>query len=150
MMVRQWLRRLPFLFLLAFLVFQGSVQAADWKLCSENEFLTLYFDTDSLIRMASDRVKVWTKYVPKGIKGRIFGHISALSTKYRSSNSSTMPIVLSSMNSVARKRPINWFPGSTLTRKKRCSANCSPQNPNPFSRSRFPKPSIRRFAPGKG
>ena len=35
-------------------------------------FLTLYFDVDSLTRMDSGRVKVWTKYVPKGKKGKDF------------------------------------------------------------------------------
>ncbi len=78
MMTRKWLRGFPFFCLLAFLVFQGNVQAADWKLCSENEFLTLYFDVDGLTRMDSDRVKVWTKYVPKGKKGKDFwAHIRA-------------------------------------------------------------------------
>jgi Surface-adhesin protein E len=72
MMKIKWSRALPFFFLLAFLVFPGNLPAADWKLCSENEFLTLYFDLASLNRKDSDRVKVWTKYVPKGKKGKDF------------------------------------------------------------------------------
>ena len=71
-MTRIWVRGFPCFCLAAFLIFQGNVQAADWKLCSENEFLTLYFDVDSLTRMDSDRVKVWTKYVPKGEKRKGF------------------------------------------------------------------------------
>jgi len=46
-MLKKYLWGWPFFCLLAFLVFQGNVQAADWKLCSENDFLTLYFDVDS-------------------------------------------------------------------------------------------------------
>jgi hypothetical protein len=72
MMARTGLRGFPFFCLLIFLVSQGNVYGADWKLCSENEFLTLYFDGDNVTRLGPDRVKVWTKYVPKGKKGKDF------------------------------------------------------------------------------
>ncbi len=71
-MMKKWLRALPFFCLLAFLVLPGNLLGADWKLCSENEFLTLYFDVNSLNRRDADRIKVWTKYVPKGKKGKDF------------------------------------------------------------------------------
>jgi len=61
-----------FLFLVCLLFLQGNGFGADWKLCSENEFLTFYFDGDNVTRLGSDRVKVWTKYVPKGKKGKDF------------------------------------------------------------------------------
>jgi hypothetical protein len=70
--IEKWRRGVPFYLLLAFLVSQGSVYGADWKLCSENEYLTLYFDADGLTRMDPGRVKVWTKYIPKGKKGKDF------------------------------------------------------------------------------
>jgi hypothetical protein len=71
-MAKQWLRGFPFFCLLALLVLPGNVFGADWKLCSENEYLNLYFDVEGLTRLDSGRVKVWTKYVPKGKKGKDF------------------------------------------------------------------------------
>ena len=61
------------------LMVAGPVRGADWKLCSENEFLSLYFDATRLTRQENDAVKVWVKYVPKGKKGREFwAHIRNL------------------------------------------------------------------------
>jgi hypothetical protein len=51
----------------------------EWKLCAENEFLSLYFDAARLSRGENDTVKVWVRYVPKGKKGREFwAHIRNL------------------------------------------------------------------------
>ena len=67
---------LAFLFVIlgGWFVFPGSGPAAgvDWKLCSENEFLSLYFDSARLNREGDELVQVWVKYVPKGKKGREF------------------------------------------------------------------------------
>jgi hypothetical protein len=53
--------------------------AADWKLCTENEYLSLYFDAASPSRGPGELVKVWVKYVPKGKKGREFwGQVRSL------------------------------------------------------------------------
>jgi hypothetical protein len=55
------------------------VRGADWKLFSENEFLSLYFDSTRLSRAENDTVKVWVRYIPKGKKGREFwAHIRSL------------------------------------------------------------------------
>lgn len=62
-----------------FITIAGPVLGADWKLCSENEFLSLYFDATRLTRAEDTTVKVWVRYVPKGKKGREFwAHIRNL------------------------------------------------------------------------
>jgi hypothetical protein len=57
---------------LGLLLPSAPVFGADWKLCSENEFLSLYFDAARLTRADNDTVKVWVRYIPKGKKGREF------------------------------------------------------------------------------
>jgi hypothetical protein len=53
--------------------------AADWKLCSENEFLSLYFDAARPDDGPEEARKVWVKYLPKGKKGKEFWvHIRSL------------------------------------------------------------------------
>ena len=65
--------------LAAFLVLQGPVFGTDWTLCSENEFLFLYFKASGITRSEEGLIKVWVKYVPKGQKGREFwAHIRNL------------------------------------------------------------------------
>jgi hypothetical protein len=55
-----------------FFTLADPAPGADWKICSENEFLSLYFDSTRVTRTEDTTVKVWVRYVPKGKKGREF------------------------------------------------------------------------------
>jgi hypothetical protein len=48
------------------------VEAADWKLCTENPFLKAYYDAGSITRPSGDLVRIWVKYTAKGKRGTEF------------------------------------------------------------------------------
>ncbi len=69
-MAKSNLRAVLFSLVLAVVIFNPvPVSGADWKFCTENAFLKVYYDGESLARFPEDFVKIWVKYGAKGKKG---------------------------------------------------------------------------------
>jgi hypothetical protein len=127
-MAKSNLRAVLFSVVLAVVLFNpGPAPGADWKFCTENAFLKVYYDAGSITWPASEVVRIWVKYTAKGKKGTDFWihlrkldklpiggykHFSYHVALYEIDCAETMYQRISGIDYDQEKRMLNYFPPS--------------------------------------